>query len=202
MESGSYRCLRPMKNKMDSIEEKIQEDLKDAPNDSIILMSTGAEEYFTAVLSALEILLNQRKMGGVYITISRPYSYLSRVLREKGIIIKDLLFIDCISCMAGEMPGERERCIFIESPTSLEEMAMYIDRLAEQIKTPDKFLFLDSLSTLLIYNSLRSAEEFSHFLINRLRLKGMGGIFVSIEHELPEDLPQVLSQVCDKTIHV
>ena len=191
-----------MKNKMDSIEEKIQADLKDTPNDSIILISTGAEEYFTAVLTSLKVLLNQKEMGGVYITISRPYSYLSKVLKERGINTKNLLFIDCISCMAGEMPGERERCIFIESPTSLEEITMYIDRLFEQVKTPDKFLFLDSLSTLLIYNSLRSAEEFSHYLINKLRLRGMGGIFISIEHELPEDLPQVLSQVCDKTIHV
>jgi hypothetical protein len=44
-------------------------------------------------------------------------------------------------------------------------------------------------------------KEFSHFLINKIRLDNLAGIILSIEKKEAEDLVKTLSPMCDTEIH-
>ena len=119
---------------------------------------------------------------------------------KRNIKTEDLLFIDCISAMAGEH-GNGD-CVFIENPASLEEISMHIGSLLEGIESEKKFLVLDSFSSLLIYNNKNSIEEFAMYLINKLRLNNVNGILVVMEKDIPDGLKKILIAMCDKVIYV
>ncbi len=65
-------------------------------------------------------------------------------------------------------------------------------------KRENKFLFLDSLSTLLMYNKPEIVAQFAHFLVTRLRRVGLIGIIISIEKQIDEKLLYLLVEICDK----
>ena len=65
-----------------------------------------------------------------------------------------------------------------------------------------KFLFVDALSTLVIYNSPNSLAKFSHFLMTRVKLLGLAGIFMVVEKEMGEVLLAQIKQFCDRVIKV
>jgi len=181
------------------IKDKIKCEFEAIGNSGLVLMSLQAESYFeTAMESAA--FLSGKNQKGVYVTSSRPYLYLSKEMQRRGINQDNIFFIDCISAMAGERGGGA--CTYVENPAAIEEISMHIRSLLDRIESGEKFLILDSLSTLLIYNSKNSVKEFAMFLINKLRLEGVNGVFLIIEKEAPEDIKQILIAMCDKVVYV
>jgi hypothetical protein len=139
------------------------------------------------------------KMGGIYVSVSKPYEQITKAMELAKVRSSNLFFIDCISHMAGKLPEKAENAVFIENPSSLEEISLYIDKLMVRIPEP-KFILLDSLSSLLIYNNERSVEEFTHLVINKMRLENVGGIIVSIKQKEAEALTNTLIPMCDREI--
>ncbi len=189
-------------DEMVDFEERLRQKLQGIEKGHITLILTMPADYFRSVLVVLDVLVNEKDCGGVYMTVSKPHAFISRVLERENIPTKKLFFIDFISCMAGEKVGARGNCIFVENPASLEEISMYAEELIEKLDTPEKFLLLDSLSTLLIYNNAQSVKKFSHFLINKLRMDGMSGIFVTLEDDASRDLTDTLIHLCDSVINI
>ena len=189
-------------DEMDDFEDGLRQKLQSVDEGAITLILTPAVDYFRSILVILDVLVNEKDCGGVYMTVSKPHAFVSRVLDRENIPTNKLFFIDFISCMAGEKVGTRGNCVFVENPTSLEEISMYADELIEKLETPEKFLLLDSLSTLLIYNNAQSVKKFSHFLINKLRMDGMSGIFVTLDEDTSRDLTDTLIHLCDSVITV
>ena len=180
---------------------KLNKELDILGGNFIILLSTNSKDYFNSVLETLKFLTD-RGMSGVYLTSARPYDYMMKNFEKYNINTENLFFIDTVSCMAGKFPGEHENCVFIENPTSLEEIGMWTDTLMKRLKIENKFLILDSLSTMLIYNDATSLKKFGQLLINRLRLHESSGIFTSIDMEIQGGLYEALSALCDKTIKI
>ena len=65
-----------------------------------------------------------------------------------------------------------------------------------------KFLFLDSLSTLLIYNAPGSLAKFTHFLMTRVKLLGLNGVFMVVEKEIDEKLLSEIVHFSDRVIRL
>ena len=180
---------------------KLNKELSSLGNEFIILLNTDSKYYLDSVLETLKFMTDKR-MGGVYLTSARPYGYMVKKFKEYNINNENLFFIDAISGMVGKSPGEDGRCVFIENPTALEEIGMWTNTLMDRIEVENKFLIVDSLSTMLIYNDVGALKEFSQFLINRLRLAGVSGIFTSIEMEIQMDFYGMMVALCDKTIEI
>jgi len=186
--------------------EKVMADLLDQkvkamPDNSVTLISSKSEDHGTVVSKTLDILINQKGMGGVYVSVSRPYEFIVSTMQGAGVSSDDLYFIDCISRMAGKSTHDKpDNVVFVENPSSLEEVSMYLDRMLGKVKSGKKFLFLDSLSSLLIYNSDKSVKEFTHFIINKIRLENIAGVIFSIEKKEAEDLVKTLVPMCDSEI--
>jgi len=126
---------------------------------------------------------------------------ITSMMKTEGIPTQDLFFIDCASKTAGKtLLGKGDHVAMIENPGSLEEATMYLDRMLSKVGTPKKFIFLDSLSTLLIYNSEKVVKEFTHYIINRMRLESISGIILTIEKKEADDLVKTLAPMCDAEI--
>lgn len=180
-------------------DNKVKKELEALSGTFVLMLDTHAETYFDSVMESASFMTGRGKKG-VYVTISRPYRYLSKEMQKRKIKTDDIIFIDCISSMAGEHGSAN--CVLVENPAALEEISMHVSSSLSRIESDEKFLIMDSLSTLLIYNSLNSVKEFSMFLINKLRLESIDGILVIIGKEAPEDLKQILIAMSDKVIYV
>ena len=185
----------------DDIRGKLEEKLKGLEDSKVVLISSKSEMHSQVVSNMLDILVNGRGMGGVYLSITRPYEFILSAMEANKIPPDNIQFIDCISMMAGKAQhGKNGNVVFIENPSSLEEVSMYLDRMLAKVNTPKKFLFLDSLSSLLIYNTDKSVKEFTHFMINKIRLENIAGVILSIEKKEAEDLVKTLTPMCDAEI--
>ena len=181
---------------------KLKEELMSVEGGEIILLHFNPLNYSELTLEALSFLINEKEAGIMYITASRPYCYLSRVMKDRKISKENLLFIDCITYLANVPSELSENCVFVETPAELEDVGMHTARLMGKIKTKNKFLFIDSMSTLLIYNNMRSLREFSTFIKNLLRDNGVGGIFITINGHSGEYTIEMLAGVCNKIIRI
>ncbi|ODS39103.1 MAG: hypothetical protein A7315_11510 [Candidatus Altiarchaeales archaeon WOR_SM1_79] len=164
----------------------------------VLLLGDPANYYQRVVLDSLEYLINRKNMQGVYLSASGPYEIISKDIKKRGIKLKNLSFIDC----ASRKSGEDEFCIYIENPASLERMIMHINHLLEKIKVKHRFVFIDDLSSLLVYNDMRSIEEFSIQFLNNLHVKDVAGVIASIKEKTPEEIINRIVPKCDDVIHI
>lgn len=178
---------------------KLRKEMEGLSEGQVILIISKAEDNMKINTQILNNLI--KKAFGLYITVNRPYSSLREILKRNGVDIDRIFFIDCITTTVKGSPKEDERCIYIDSPNSLTDISISITEALEAIKGK-KFLFMDTLSTLLIYNSSGSLAKFSHFLISKIKLLKLTGIFISVEDEMDKSLLKQISQFCDKTIRI
>jgi len=186
----------------DRVYDKVSSSMKDLGDNTIVIITSKSKDHMQVVSSMLKILVEGRKMGGVYISISRPYEYILNGMASVGLESNDIYFVDCISKMAGKAESKEANIVFVENPSSLEEVSMYLDRMLSKVKSKSKFLFLDSIDSLLIYNNDKSVKEFTHYIINKVRLEGTAGIILSIEKKEAEDLIKTLVPMCDSEIKI
>ncbi len=184
----------------ESIAKKMDEGLTNLRDDAIIIASAKSKDHSRVVSALLAKLVKEKGMGGVYISVSRPYDYIIEAVNESGADASQIMFVDCISQMAGKAPEKSDNVVFVENPGSLEEVSMYLDRMLSKVNTEKKFLFLDSLSSLLIYNNDKSVKEFTHFIINKMRLEKIAGVILSTEKKEAEDMVRTLIPMCDNEI--
>jgi archaellum biogenesis ATPase FlaH len=196
---GAAPAAQPPPPEM-GLKERIEEKVGAMADNAVILISSKSEDHTLVVSNALNALVNKRGMGGVYISVSRPSESITSTMDSAGIPAEDVYFIDCISQMAGKGQQGADSVVFVENASSLEEITMYLDRMLTKVQSQKKFLFLDSLSSLLIYNTEKSVKEFTHFLINKIRLENIAGVILSIEKKEAEDLFKTLTPMCDTAI--
>ena len=181
-----------------NIRKKLDEGLENISDKKVIIVEAKSENHKPTLASLMDILISKNGMGGVYISVSKPSDSILAAIEEGQVSTEDVFFIDCISLMAGKIQKEKsEKVVFVENPSSLEEISMYLDKMLKRVESKNKFLFLDSLSSLLIYNTDKSVKEFTHYLINKIRLENLMGIILTIEKKEAEDLVRTLTPMCD-----
>jgi len=180
---------------------KLNKDLQKLLDKNTAMIIADAENSLMVNIRTLKYLCNKRDMPGIYITVNRPYQAIHRILLDNKVNLDKLFFIDCITTAVGSEPRREERCLFV-SPTDLTDLAVSVDEWIETMPEKEKFLFMDSLSTLLFYNSVGTIAKFSHFLTDRMKLWNLTGIFMSLESESDPHLLDDISQFCDGVITI
>jgi len=192
---------------------ELKEFIKSLPSNKIVLFLIDPKKYMNRNLSILKVFINQNMFSGIYITVNRPFDTLIKIMKEESIDTEKIFFIDCITKM---MPSsdkvsldskskyeKTKNCIFIPSPSRLTEIGLALSEALSGIEKPEnKFLYLDSLSTLLIYNDLDTMVKFIHFLSTRIRLFGIVGIIMCVEKRIDERLFNILLEICDTIVEV
>ena len=106
----------------------------------------NAKKYTEANIELLKILINERKMLGIYLTINKPYVSIKKILEKNNIDTERIFFIDCITKTSGGNPEITENCLYIASPKNLTELGVALYQAMSAMKSKEnKFLFLDSI---------------------------------------------------------
>lgn len=178
-----------------------EKELTEATHGSgIILVLAKAENYTRAVLQLIEVSVNIKKEPGVYVTLNKPYATMKKLLENK-VDLRMLIFIDAFTQPAGGRSEKAEGVLFLSNAEDLTGLSIALDQAVKSIPSKQKFVFFDSLSTLLIYNKSGSVAKFIHFLTCKMRLWEIDGVFISLDEEDDQVITK-LKMYCDNIIRL
>jgi hypothetical protein len=160
----------------------------------VTLVVTDGAAYKDTVQQLLR-RLHAQAPSGVFITANRPYEALRTLVDQDG--LEGIRFLDCVSALTGVPPASRPDAQFIESPTLLEKTALRAEVMLQRLEGP-RFLVVDSLSTLAVYNDPRAVAEWVHHLVNRMRLQNVPVALILVERQAPPALLDLVSPLCDQ----
>lgn len=161
----------------------------------ITLYTIDPEKYFNKVVKILKLV---KKDGLIYVTTNKTYDSVIKICQKNKIDPKTIFFIDCISKQVGiDKNKEPENCLFLESPQSLTSIGIAISQSVNYFKK-STVLFLDSLSTLLIYNDAATIYKFSNFLFNKMRSEKIDTIILALESDIEKDIIKQIQSLADE----
>jgi len=169
-------------------------------NQSVGILLPG-NNYSDLIQALFEYMRGRPEDAWVYLSITRSYDSIIKDFKDMP-EKKNIKFIDCISRAAG-IPPKEPGCIYIESPALLEKIILEITDVFRDLEDDiNKYLIIDSLSSLLIYNDTSLVTEFFTHLSNRTRMLGIHTVSLVIEEETDEGLNKTLYLKSDKIIKV
>ncbi len=131
-----------------------------------------------------------------YVTVSKTFDYLTKTFKDstkQG----NIRFIDCISRAAG-ISEAASNCIYVESPVMLEKIILEtLNNFKGMKRDLDKYIVIDSLSALMIYNDPEIIREFMSLVMNKSRSENIHVVSILVEEEMDSSK---LIQLNDKII--
>jgi KaiC/GvpD/RAD55 family RecA-like ATPase len=171
----------------------------------ITLLNAPIERYMDVNVEAIRVLIEDLGFQGIYITVNTPYSELVSEFSKRGLDTSKLKFIDAISQMYGQKAEDTNQCKFVQGPLSITSIVKTVREFIPKIKKPSSkvFVFIDSITTVLLYNHLPRTVRFSKFLTEDLRKTKVNGIMVSVAAGMTsERLIKEVKEFCDEVIDI
>lgn len=165
---------------------------------SINLLVVKLHDYSSAA-HALLSYYHAQKMPGVYVSVNKPTQ---DILKGFSVPLAQTQFVDAITALTGKGTEDTQQITFIDSPLALVELNLAISDRMKSVVSNQKFLILDSISTLLVYNTPQSVEKFCHTVIAKNRSENVVGLLLMIESEDHHDVVETLAQFVDRVIVV
>lgn len=186
--------LRPGKE----FEAKLQTILESLPLGSANLLLVDVKDY-SRIPHALITYFQSQKIPGVYVTVNKPFMDIAKQITP---LPSNVMFIDVITPLTGKEVENTAQVTYLDSPLALVEMNMAISEKMKGVVANQRFLILDSVSTLLVYNSPQSVEKFCHTVIAKNRSDNTIGLFILIQTDEGHSVTETLSQFVDRVITV
>lgn len=183
---------------IDGLKERISKAIK--INQSIGILLPG-NNYPDLIQAMFERIHSSPDEAWVYVTVSKPYQNL---VGQYDFLETDnnIKIIDSISRAAG-ISKESKNVIYIESPTLLEKLGLEIMNVFKGVdENTQKFLVIDSLSNLIIYNNSALVTEFFYHMLNKTRARDIHLISLALEDEGMDSQINRLIYLNDKIIKV
>jgi len=162
----------------------------------IKLYLIAPEKYFEGVMRVLKKEI--KNTNTIFVTTNKPYGHLINTFKKHGIPHNKTFFIDCISKYVGEkIEQEPENCLFVEGPQNLTAIGIAINESVKHLPGK-KTMFLDSLSTLLIYHDSNTLSKFSNFFINKMRVLDIDTIVLALESDINKEAIKLIQSLADE----
>lgn len=184
----------------DDVSNKLKQELKDLPENWIVMLETSAENSLKMGIEAVKIL-TQKGLFAIVLSASRPCSNLLQLYKKNKIDINKI-FILCCLCKSGGGPAKDiNNVIHLQSVAALTEISVALNEVTKKFKG-NSFFFLDSITSMLIHNPPKTLAAFVHSILVKMRLNNVNGILLAIEPETNKEIRAELIQLCDKVIKV
>ena len=133
------------------------------------------------------------------VTVNKPYKVLTKMYAKEGISPDMYYVIDAVTQYSGGecTPGPRVK--YINNPSNLTDLGIAITEHIKQMPAGKKCIMFDSVSMLLIHIPSATASKFLHYVVNKLKLSDISGIFLCVEKGLD---PLILSQMTAFVDHI
>jgi KaiC/GvpD/RAD55 family RecA-like ATPase len=164
----------------------------------IVLTLIDPMRYQEAVFGIVKYFAGKSQQG-VYVTLNKPFSVLTKNFEKAGIPSNSLFFLDGITNVPALDEGANHACL--GSGIDLSNLCIGISRAVGKLKE-EKFLLLDSLSTLLIYNDSKAVSKFAHLLTEKMRRWNTQGSLLTVEMNAEKDVVSQLAPFCDKVVKI
>lgn len=115
-----------------------------------ILIITPVEKLQKEINAIVKTL---NKMPGIYVSLNKTHESIKNILKSNKISIDRLFFIDCVTS------EQKRNDVLHISPRELDKLSLAISTFIKDIPGK-KFLIIDALSTLLIYNDENKVARF------------------------------------------
>jgi len=178
-----------------SLTEKIKNAIEGGAE--IILVKVDAKNYVRVSLEIVKFLSSFA--DGVYVTLNKPYFSLKRMLSKEGVDLSKLYFIDSITMQVGGEVVDEERCFYLSSPDPV-QLQVTIERAMDLITSNNRFIYIDSLSTISLYKSFETLIKFLRHVTGKIRLRGFLGTIFTLEKEMDETYYSQITLMCDEVI--
>ena len=124
--------------------KKVNQEIKKLGDSYSLLIISPINSLQNNINDALKTLT---KTPGAYVSLNKPHTGVKKVLNQEKISTNKIFFIDCIS-----QPLEKQKeVLHIRHPSDLTGLSIAITEFSEKIPGT-KYIVIDALSTLLIYN--------------------------------------------------
>lgn len=129
--------------------------------------------------NATRIVKNFTKsdIPGIYVCLNRPYKTVKKYLEKKGLKTDKIFFIDCITSSL-DKAEESENVLHIQSPSDLTGLNIAISEFSEKIPGK-KFLLIDALASLLIYNTENLVVKFVKLILEDVPESGLKAVMLT-----------------------
>ena len=181
---------------------ELEKELEGLPENFIVGVVMPSEHYEEANMHLLSYLINRKKSVGGYVAVSKPYNYTLKLLKSNNIQTENIFFIDCITKGLGGEVLRTNNCVFVESPSHLTDLSVALHEFFKSEGAPNRFLYIDSISSLMIHNKPETVMRFIHYITGKMRVFGFNGLMLALHEETDQRLISELGQFCDKMIHL
>jgi archaellum biogenesis ATPase FlaH len=136
-----------------------------------VCLSVSKKKFNETYVIVLKNLLSKPTARGVYVTVNTPFKRLVMELKEWGVPVERLFFVDAVSKIDQEW-REGKQVIFLNSPHDLPNLtagiaeALYLNSPRKKFAGKQNFVLLHSISSLLIYNKVETVQKFLEFLVD------------------------------------
>ena len=178
--------------------EKLEDKLKKLVAPSISLVDVNGINNREISLSLLEEL--SKNDHGVYLTINNSKEKLEILFKDKKIDLKKLHIIDAVSKMNKLDLIDGSNYTYIDHPSNITDMNLHL--MNQMDKEKNKFLVIDSVPLLKLYNSEESIAKFLHFLSGANSGFKTNIILLNSKGVESEKLRKIIAQFCDNVIEV
>lgn len=165
----------------------------------IVLVKVESKKYTKISLEIIKYFTTIAE--GIYVTLNKPYFSLRRMFEKEGVELSRLIFIDCLTRQLGGEEIDSERCIYLNSPDPT-QLQIAIERAMDLITSENRFIYLDSLSTISLYKSFETLIKFLRHITGKIRLRGFVGTIFTLEKEMDESYYSQISLMCNEIIEV
>lgn len=115
-----------------------------------ILLITPVEKLQSDIIEVIRKLQN---IPGIYVSLNKTQRSIEEIIHQNSLNTEKLFFIDCVTS-----EQTRDDVLHI-SPVHLEQLAEAIRAFIKEIRG-EKYLIIDAISTLLIYNNENKVARF------------------------------------------
>ena len=136
---------------------------------------------------------------GIYVSLNKPFGVLTKAFDKAGIQTSNLFFIDGITNVPTVEEDSAHSCL--GSGAGLSNLCIAISKAVSK-QPGEKFIVIDSLSTLLIYNDPKVVAKFAHLLTEKMRRWNTSGSLLTVEMNVERDVVSQLAPFCDKVVKI
>jgi hypothetical protein len=146
---------------------------------SMVIFEEYLDKSTDANVQAVKTLVGNLQCSVLYITFNKRATDLIEKFRVQNVDLKKMSFLDTVSVMYGIKPKANDGCVYISSPFQIDDVQSKISELLYSIKSEKKIVLIDSITGVLLYNSLESASKFIKNMIENLRNNSVSGVFIT-----------------------
>lgn len=156
--------------------EKLLSHSKDGQR--IFMTEIQEETYIESITDLLKDLIDDGYTG-VFVSFQRPYQDLHRQFDEAGIDASAFHIVDAATMIEQDNPPESDDGVtYLGDDRKIDELARTIYSSVQEQDQAKRFIIIDSLTTISLYNPLSETMRLAEFLITTLEVEADETILV------------------------